>query len=258
MSTTCCDETAAALREGRRPAVGDCPTCAALVAAHAPAPAFDAAGGLAQLELALAAEEGWRGRARSLPTWARVGLVVGAVLAVGALNALVMPRPDLGSYPTLRLLGIVGAFVAGAWAASVGASWPLQRAPLPLSTRVGLALLGVALPLAATLLPEAPATADACCPPPGMFGQKAFGCLIFGCLFAAPALLALALVARTRLTTIEGLLLAGVGALTGQVALTLHCPIVDETHQLVGHVPVGVLLGGAVCGALALLELRPR
>lgn len=258
MSDGCCDRTAAALRAGRTPPPSDCPGCQALVAARPPLPEpaeLDVRAAFAGLEAALA-EEGWRGRLRAWPTWARLTAVLGALALVGLANAVLAPRPDLGGLPLGRLLGILALLGAGAWAAARGGLWPLQRPPLDSRWALGLVLLGLAIPLALALGPQAPATHAACTPPAAMFTQKAFGCLIYGCLCAAPALGLGVIFARGTLSLLDGLLLAAAGALCGQVGLQLHCPITDGTHQLAGHVPVPVLLGGVVCVALGVLDRR--
>lgn len=262
-SPTCCDRTAAALRAGRAPAPSGCATCQALIAAARLAPvgepeAFDAGAAFAELEGALAAEAGWRGRLRAWPTWARVLAVVLAALAIGALNAGFAPRPDLAHYPWPRLVLVLGLCFAGVWAAGAGALWPLSRPELKPATAGVLALLGLAIPLALALAPEAPATLPACAPPAGMFRQKAIGCLVFGCLCAVPALLAAATFTRGALSITDGLLVASAGALCGQVALQLHCPIVGAEHQLAGHVPVALALNAAVCLALLLKNRGAR
>jgi hypothetical protein len=88
------------------------------------------------------------------------------------------------------------------------------------------------------------------------FWPRALQCFGYGSLMGVPALLAVLLFHRggalDRGVWMLGVCLAGAA---GNLALHLHCPLVDTTHLLVGHasIPAVFLL---VAGAVALLRRK--
>ncbi|MEZ4443218.1 MAG: NrsF family protein [Polyangiaceae bacterium] len=198
------------------------------------------------VEGAVAKEQGLVASLRALATPVRIVLLVTAMVGLGAVSGIASPRPDLDSYPGLRM-GLVLALLILLTGA---ASWRLLRplhlpSPSVLSSRLML-LGGMLAPFVIALVPlhdHAGAT-----PGSGVAFAVACGkCLGYGSLFGLPVF---GLAAALRRSDVDGpavAALAGVAAgLAGNAALQLHCPIIDPAHLIVGH---GLLL--LVYGALA-------
>jgi len=198
-------------------------------------------------------------RVRSLATPTRLLLLVSAVLLVGAVNALALPRPDLEAYPALRMILLVAAFAAAAVFASILVLRPVHRPRPDRRLLPALVAIGILVTIGAAFLP--PAHAEVHAHPESFLGQgddfwpRAIGCLVYGTIFGLPVLVLLRLLDRggtPRSTALLGGLIAT--ALAGNVALLLHCPLVFDLHFLVGHAGLPILL---TLVGLALL-LRPR
>jgi hypothetical protein len=215
-------------------------------------------GGQAEgLKATLALVERERGAAawlRSRPTSARIGLVVGAIgVATFAVLAL-MPRPDLGVYPIVRLAAAVATYALGAGLAVRAALRPLQASPLPGAVRG--AILGLAL-----LLPFAIAAAPAAhlAHPASIAGAEAsllstaLPCFLFGAAFGLPVLLLLLAASRGGVRAWTALLLpAAAAGLAGILVLELHCPITHPPHLTLGHATIGLALAGVLLVITAL------
>ncbi|MEM9695925.1 MAG: NrsF family protein, partial [Myxococcota bacterium] len=194
-----------------------------------------------EVQTSLEGEAGWLGRLRALSTPARLGLVVGVVVALTALIVVTTPRQDLSEYPVLRMAMIL--VVLGALAAT--ASWRLLRPlhlprPSAASDRV-LLVLGVLAPVVAALWPmhEHVHVHEASVG----FLESAFRCSAFGGLFGLPVLGLAVVLRRARVDGAAVAALAGVTAgLTANLVLQLHCPMTDPAHILVGHVSLVLLL----------------
>lgn len=213
-------------------------------------------GVLAELERSLEAERGITGRARSLPTPARLLLALGGAAMVILVGGLLRPRVDLDAYPALRLgvgVGALGATAAlGVWL------WlrPLFRSPLPAWAVPALAMTSVGLPW---LIAGAPMAHQA--HPASLAGAgddlavRAVACLLYGGLWGGAVLVLVRLLGRAPGARTSFEALAGLsGALIGSIVLELHCPITQPAHLLLGHAPLAVLLAALLIGASSLVR----
>lgn len=189
------------------------------------------------------AEKGLLGRLRSLPTTTR-RLVAGAVaLGFTLLSGLLLPRPNLGQYPTLRMALILGAMAVLCGVAVWRILKPLHE-PRPSATadRV-LLVLGV---LAPVLFACWPMPAELRHEATGTFVGRAMSCLAFGGVLGIPVLGLAVAMRRARVDGAAVAALAGVAAgLTANLGLQLHCPATDPSHILVSHASLVVLLAPA-------------
>jgi len=186
-------------------------------------------------------------RVRSMRTPVRFAMAISAVLLIGGLNAVSLLRTDAVAYPGVRM-GITLAALA--LSAMFIIAFVLRPVHLPRPDPrwlPGLVAGGLVLTIFFCILPEAHHQVMA--HPESFKGQgddfwpRAIGCLIYGCVMGFPTLALLWLVGRggpSRSTALLGGLTAM--ALSGNVALQLHCPLVSVSHLLVGHLGVPVVL----------------
>jgi hypothetical protein len=192
------------------------------------------------VESGLAAERGALAGLRARPRGQRLALFGFAVLAVSGAVLALTPRPDLGTYPYMRMGLAVGAFALLALLGVREALRPLHRPPAPRWLVAALSLSGVLGPLVfACLGAEAhPGLADV------PLWRSVLGCFVPGAaLGGAMVVLGRAL---ARGPGRDGALLAAAAAgLATNLALTLHCPIDTPPHLILGHVSISVALLGA-------------
>lgn len=182
-------------------------------------------------------------RLRSLATGTRIALAVLGGVLILALGLLKL-RPDIGTYPVLRLalelgsLGLVGLGAAWLWLR------PLHRPALPVWMTTALVVLALLLPWAISALP--PAHLDH---PASLGGtgddlvRRATACFVYGALLGLPLALFLALLGRSARRLVRfAVLPAAAGALAGLVSLNLHCPLTSPVHLLAGHAPIVLVL----------------
>ncbi len=223
-----------------------CSACAAMVAAaavlgRAPTVASTAPAWAATLA-AIERDERPLSRLHSWSTPGRQACGFALALAVPLAVFLLMPRDDLGAYPTARWYAeCLGLAVASGWAAS------LALAPLHRPARVSMAhwagLLGVLVIVTIASLPAAHAQdAGALAPGGHDFIARARGCFVFGTLCAVPTWFGLRLLARDgdRLGA-RADVVAAASAAVGVGGVYLHCPITDNGHLWLGHVTVLLL-----------------
>jgi len=202
---------------------------------------------LEELRVRLAAERGWRGRLRSLSTPVRLlaGLLILALTAVG-VGAL-LRRPDFPVYPRLLMAASLLLLAVLALLSVRVVLRPLQTAE-PGRVAAGLLmLLGLGVPVALALLPEAHAFVHE--HPESFAGRgadlwpRAARCLAFGMLLSSPLLLWVWLADRRERWSPARLALAAAGAgLGANLYLLLHCPLVAREHLLAGHASTGIVL----------------
>lgn len=222
----------------------DCAQAELELALEAPA-AVSLDGVLEGLRADISDEQGALGWWRSRPTSLRRVLAGLATVGVALVFALVRPRVDLDVFPMPQMLVLVGLYGVSAAAATTMSLGTPSRPVL--SPRLAWAALVGAMVLAGTLaaLPPAHQAHPASLAGAGTdFIPRALGCLFVGAAVALPGMVVLGLGARATGRSIRApWLLGGVaGAMAGQLALQLHCPIVHSPHRLVGHALLVVVL----------------
>jgi hypothetical protein len=198
---------------------------------------------LGVVERRIEREHGPIARLRSLPSPARVGLAIAGAAAVALGVLLFLRRPDLGVYPTLRLLSALGAYALLAAAAVRIALRPLQLRALPIGFRVGVVAAGVIVPFVVAAAPAAHLAH------PASISGPALPCFLLGCALALPALVLLWALDRGGHESWTGALASAAAAgLVGVLGIDLHCPVTDPAHLLAGHATIAVafLLGYAL------------
>lgn len=193
---------------------------------------------------------GWL-RRRSSPTR---GVLAWAVVFAVVLGILwIKPRPDLGSYPVVRMAGILGMFgvlIAGGLAIRLR---PLHRPPPTAGFRAITVLAALLVPLLIAGCAEA-ITGHMASVPKGPFWTTARTCFVFGTSTGGALYLALwALERRTRPPVWGVVLSAGLLGVLGNLSLQLFCPVTAPSHLLVGHASVG-FVWAALFGIVALLR----
>ena len=201
-------------------------------------PGFD--GLLADVEAAVAAERGPLAWLRGLPSAARLALglaaALGVPLAVGALTL----RADFGVYPRARF-ALIGVTLAVAVAAAIRVALrPLHRAPLAHAWVTALTLASIAALALIASLPSAHQLHAASLAGVGAdFARRALACLAFGAAVGVPVAFAARALGRGGPTWLGSPLMAPLaGAVAGNLALHLHCPLVAPAHLLAGHFTV--------------------
>ncbi len=176
-----------------------------------------------------------RGRLRALPTWQRLALLFVAAVSFGAIIFAVWRRPDWSVYPMARMVLIALSMLA---ATAVGVLLALPRYFRPATSALlrglGIVFLLVVAFLPA-ILPEAhslhPASAGA-----DNFWVGLAKCAGLGTVAAVPVIaLAWALKRNDGLEWWSTLAVALVGGVGANLALQMHCPIVDPMHILLSH-----------------------
>lgn len=253
-----CAQVHAAIREGRPLSaealahVGACDGCRVLSddagalgsALESVSPDTDGLDALfARVDGDLQAETGALASLRARATRTRLLLAVLGVVAIPLLVLAGSPRVDLGVYPSLRLLLDTLLF----WVPLLATLWlalrPLHRPALPRgveSAWVGAGVLAMAL---VALLPAAHHDHAASLLGVGDdFVARARGCFVTGVLAGLPALVWVrVLLRRGGPWWLVTALVASVAAISGTLAVFLHCPLVGTEHLLAGHATVLVL-----------------
>lgn len=204
--------------------------------------------GLRQARQAIAAEQGWRGSLRSLPTPMRFFMALGVVgattLAAGVLNR----RMDFAAYPAGLMAASSVALAIGAMAALALFLRPIHRRA-PRATWLGaVAVAGIGIPVLLALLPEAHALIEA--HPESFAGAgadlvpRALACFFYGIATALPALALIFLLDRSdHRTPARMLMAAALAGLSANLTLLLHCPLVTRSHLLLGHATIPLAFG---------------
>lgn len=223
--------------------VQECESCAELAASDARlARALEGArgedgtadGDLDELMASIEAEdESLRGRLRALPSRQRLALLFVAAISVGAVYFAVWRRPDWAVYPMARMMLIALSLLA---ATAVGVLLALPRyfrrgASALLRAAAVLFLFAVAfLP---AILPEVHEAHPA---QPANFWVGIAKCTGVGTVAAVPvAALVWALKRNDGLEWWSTLAAAMVAAVGANLALQIHCPVVDPMHILLSH-----------------------
>jgi hypothetical protein len=180
----------------------------------------------------------WYWRSLSSPVRRALGLAV--LLLVALAVATLTLRGDWHVYPTWRMALAAGAF-AGLASVVVLATLGRDAAPGARRTLTACALVMLTVVVTAGLAllgPAHVATASALPPPHSSLLSHALPCLVFGLATGAPVLLCTRLLDRDA----RPWLAAAAGALAGNLALQLHCPITQPEHLVWGHFMVTVAL----------------
>src|SRR5690606_24090109 len=145
-----------------------------------------------QISQSVADEQGVAAAARSMPTWQRVGAVIGVLSVLTVATVLLTPRADLSLMPATRLWLGIALFGLVSVVTTVLALRPLHR-PI-LSRRMAFIVLGlavVAVPVGFALLPPAHLDHPASLAGTGSdFVPRALACFVFGLVMALPVLAA--------------------------------------------------------------------
>lgn len=206
---------------------------------------------LERVEAALAAERGPVAWLRARPTPVRRAMVGATIGLVLVLAWTAFGRVDMPLFPTDRLaveLGLLALVAVGL--IGLGLRHGLREAPAWTGLFV---LFVVALPTVAYFLPMAHSAHPASLAGAGSdLAARALSCFAWGMSMAAPVALVLALSERDPSPEWprDGLA-AGAAGVAGLMALTLHCPITQPIHLLVGHAPV-------VIGMIAVFALAQQ
>lgn len=186
--------------------------------------------------------------ARRLGTPVRTVLVLLVAVGVAGASAALLPRPDLFTYPLMRLIGQGAAMLAGGLAGvwlAMRPTWRPEAPPWAAATALGLAL---GFPLVGALLTPPP-TEHAGPELGAAFAPITLLCFVFGAGCALVVVVAWRLIEQRRLVgPMRWATAAAAGAAIGNLALHLHCPVTEATHLLLGHAAVGFV--GAAVGAL--------
>ena len=239
-----------------------CEACAVLLEAEGElASALDGyqpelpAGAADAVLAAVAADTGLRATLRRAPTSVQVMWAVVLLLtAVGGV-ALQGIRPDIGSYPALRMGGVLVVLVASTAAALAVTLRPLHRPPLQPLAITGAAVAALGMPILLAVVPEA-VTGHMASMSKGAFWSTAAGCFLMGT--GAGVLLFVLLRAMDRRSRTPAALIvlsAALIGLAGNVALQLHCPLTAPMHLLAGHASVGVVWA-AIAGVAVIARGR--
>lgn len=225
-----------------------CADCARaeLEAAVALPDAVDTAAVRGRLQAELAREAGVLGWWRSRPTALRRLVVLVVLLGTALGLGLLRPRADLGVFPVPRMMLLVVTYGAVGALASLGALGSGRR-PVVRPQLAGLGLaVAVVVSFGLALLPPAHSAHPASLGGTGAaLLPRALACLLTGLAVALPGVVLLGLGARATGHSLRApwVLAALGGALAGQLALQLHCPLVGSGHRVAGHALLVVVLG---------------
>jgi hypothetical protein len=247
-----CEDVTLGLARGELPAGTDqhivgCEACAARVLRHLEAQEAaalpDAEGLRASLQAELARETGPIAFVRSRSTAVRSALGLGAGMLLVLWIAVFDARPDLGHLSWGTLLS--GLALCAAYLVMLPEALRALHAPARRALRRALVLVGLGLPVLASLIIASTAPAGAASGPPG--------CIAFGCVLALLLLGTLTVLDRDSLRSPSaGLLAATAAAVVANVALSMHCGDERLSHLLVWHAPVGLALVAAYFAARSL------
>jgi hypothetical protein len=182
----------------------------------------------------VAAEKGWLANLRAMRTARRLGLVATVAALIALIMAVGTPRFDMGDYPRERMAITLAAFGALAGIAVWSVLRPLHKAAAPRWTVLAMLAASIVVPTALYYVPhhhEGFAQGSG-----AVFAERCGECLALGAGLALPMVL---LTLAARRAAVGGWMIAALAgaaaALVGNVALQLHCAVVDTAHLLVGH-----------------------
>lgn len=195
---------------------------------------------------------GVRERLRSLPTPARVALVVAVVLLVSGLpRAFASPRPDLDPTAWVRVYTtLLGAAFLAMFAAGAALRGTYTR-PWPAWLTTAMSVL-VLVPAALSLVPGWWGSAT-----PMPSAASHIPCLTYGLVGAIVAAGATLYLDRGDAPAPWRVVAAaGAGGLVAYTSLGVHCASGNVVHLLVSHSVQGLLVGLLVVGWSALRARR--
>lgn len=185
-----------------------------------------------RLESQLAREGEVTTKARALSTPTRLTLTACAIAALTAALAWLSPRPDLDGTPRLSTLMTVGVYLTLSVALTTVALRPLQRLDLPRRLERTLGGVAIVAPwLLAAWTTHGPAPSD-----------LPRDCLALGLGFGVLIVLVLCVLDRAS-GKVRGspLVVAAVGGLSANLALTVHCHA-QGLHLALIHAPLSLVL----------------
>jgi len=209
----------------------------------------EVAGLLGQVESAIAAERGPLAWLRERSTPVRLMLAVAIGFGIPLAFGIATLRADISVYPVVRFAAIGGAFAAALAAALWVGLRPLHRPGLSTAALRGLALFAVAAMVVSAAIPAAHAAHPASI---GGVGddlvRRALACFLTGLAVGVPVALAGRALGRAHASWLGAPAMAPLaGAVAGNLALHLHCPLVAPQHLLAGHaavlVPFAIAIG---------------
>jgi hypothetical protein len=188
-------------------------------------------------------------RERGVQAWVRSRsraerglMILGVAGLVAGSTFLVAPRPDLYTYPRVRMLATLAWFLVAGGVATWIALRPIYLPRPPRGLVLAAAAFAILGPIVTALLPEVP-MAHA---PVHRVWPWAYGCFASGITAALVVLVISRAFDRGGAHAGGQIVLAAAAAgLAGTIALQLHCPINYPLHLLLGHatVPLGLILG---------------
>lgn len=196
---------------------------------------------LSRMHALLSGESAGLAPLRSWSSPVRIGVVACVAVLLLALVALRSLRPDVDVYPRLRLYATVAAYLALAAALIRLGLWRLDRALPPRPAEWGLFALGVVVPLAFALQPQAHVVHPASLG--GVGGDlvpRAVGCFLYGTGLALVIGGVAFVLSRAPRSWRPSFLILGSGVL-GVGCLELHCALTAPLHLAVGHATVAVV-----------------
>jgi len=261
-----CSDVHAAVREGRtddepvRTHAERCDACAALLAAEGIVgrALADAERGSASTDAILdrvRTDRSIRGTMALMSTAARRWIAALALTLPALAFAAYAPRADLGVYPTLRMIGVLGLLAAAALVLSPVVLRPLHLgAPHLRRLRIVLAL---AIPVLLGALPQV-ATGHPASTPAVAVLPAALGCFVVGSTIAAGVFLVLALTERRGRAPLGWIAAAmALAAVAGALALQITCPVTAPSHLVLGHGLVGAVWAAVLIALLAAWRALP-
>lgn len=173
-------------------------------------------------------------------------------LMMCALLLLVAPRADLTFYPMTQLVAILAAMTLMLVAIAWMIFRPLYKPPLPVwLTHYVMPLVGLAMPAALGLMaPDTSHSLGMVLTQKQLAGKTAF-CLVMGMIMALPFLFLAYKLSRHQSPVSFIALAAAAGGLSGNLTVTVICPINTMAHLVFGHGTIGL-------GLLALLFLLSK
>ncbi len=230
--------------------LGECEACVELWAAEGrlaralgtvaePASDPDGFAKVTQITSEQDADAVWR--LRSMPTTRRVAIGFCAAFLGAIVYFLAWRRPDWGVYPMMRMSFVVVAMLI-ATGFGVVLSMPRSYRPAhPFGVRLTMFAFLLAIPFVPALFPAAHHAHEAS-QVAGSLWLSATKCFGLGTLAAFPALIVIRLLQREHKIELWPTLFSAVAAAVGaNLALQMHCPIVDPMHIALGHGTLAVI-----------------
>ena len=170
-----------------------------------------------------------------------MGVILTTTILTAAMVATLALRIDFSVYPSLRMILELGVGAVLATTAIGLAIRPLQRAPLPPSLlRVAILVL-VCFPVVLVLLPMAHSAHPASLLGAGDdFWPAALTCFAVGSTLAVPTLGLLMFTSRRHSALEAIVLMALASALSGYIAIYMHCPMTSPLHLAGGHASITI------------------